>query len=286
MKKPNLLIDGSNLLYRVYHVSQISNTNLIHMFMNSVKKLYNDFLPGDVYIAWDSKLKPHEKSFRRSTETYKSTRDKSKWEDVYEHEKTIREMCKLIGVCNIHPGSLEADDVIYYLSKKLKPNIVISSDHDLLQTITDDTCVYNPVSKVTYNNKTFESLIPVPIELYVKYKALIGDKSDNIPGIKGVGPKTAVKYLNEGIKESLSSEDYDIFLENMKLVDLSTATSNHPGEEQIYEYQLISFQDNDQSNFDKFKEMCQDVNYPEKSISKFDIFFQDEINNALLSILK
>tara|TARA_A100001011_G_C14267135_1_gene825209 strand:+ start:1098 stop:1862 length:765 start_codon:yes stop_codon:yes gene_type:complete len=254
--------------------------------MNSVKKLYNDFLPGDVYIAWDSKLKPHEKSFRRSTETYKSTRDKSKWEDVYEHEKTIREMCKLIGVCNIHPGSLEADDVIYYLSKKLKPNIVISSDHDLLQTITDDTCVYNPVSKVTYNNKTFESLIPVPIELYVKYKALIGDKSDNIPGIKGVGPKTAVKYLNEGIKESLSSEDYDIFLENMKLVDLSTATSNHPGEEQIYEYQLISFQDNDQSNFDKFKEMCQDVNYPEKSISKFDIFFQDEINNALLSILK
>ena len=286
MNKPNLLIDGSNLLYRVYHVSQISSTNVVHMFMNSVKKLYNDWLPEDVYIAWDSKLKPKEKSFRRSTATYKSTRDKSKWEDVYEHEKIIREMCKLLGICNIHPGSLEADDVIYYLSKKLSPNVIISSDHDLLQTITETTSVFNPVSKVLYNSKTFDTLIPVPVKSYVKYKALIGDKSDNIQGIKGVGPKTAVKYIDQGIQESLTEDDYKIYLQNIDLVDLSLATRHHPGEEQIYQYQLTTFLSEDNSDYNTFKEICEQVEYPKKSVDKFDVFFKNEINKALLDILK
>lgn len=287
MKNPNLLIDGSNLLYRVYWVSRNSPANVPHLFLNSLKKLHNDWNPNSVYIAWDSKLRPEVKSFRRVDEDYKGTRDKSQWEKVYEHEQMLREMCKCIGVHNIHPGSLEADDVLYYLTKQLEgDNIVITSDHDLLQVINNSTCVYNPVSKTMYSIENFTDLIPVPVDLYIHYKALIGDKSDNISGIKGVGPKTAVKIINEGIEATLTAEQLKTYHDNLNLVDLSRGFTFHPDEEQIYEYQLKQSQDEDATDRSRFRELCEEIDYPDKSISKFDVFFENEINKILLDILK
>ena len=287
MQKVNLIIDGSNLLHRVHWISSQSTASTIHMFMNSLKKLHTEWMPSDVYIAWDSKLIRGKKSFRKTNEDYKSNRDPKHAEQVYEHEKAIRNICKTLGVCNIHPGVLEADDVMYFLTNTLtSDNVIISSDHDMLQTISTNTCVYNPMSKVTYNLENFSSLLPVTIDMFIHYKALIGDKSDNIAGIKGVGSKTAVKIINNGIKESLTTEQYDIYANNLKLVDLKTATDNHPGERKIYQYQLENYLDKNPGDYNEFKTICEEVGYPESAIDKFSIFFKNEINNALLQILK
>ena len=137
-----------------------------------------------------------------------------------------------------------------------------------------------------YIPENFATLLPVSVDLFIHYKALIGDKSDNIAGIKGVGTKTAVKIINNGIKESLTAEQYNIYENNLKLVDLKNATDNHPGEKKIYKYQLDSFLRNNPGDYGDFKAICEEVGYPEQSIDRFSIFFKNEINNALLQILK
>lgn len=286
MKNVNLIIDGSNLLYRVYHVTSRTNSNLIHMFMNSIKKLHGEWDATKIYIAWDSKLIRGEKSFRRQDDDYKDNRDKSKWEDVYEHEPKLRDICKSLGVVNIHPGVLEADDVICYLSNNVPgSNIIISSDHDMLQLITNRTIVHNPVSKKTYDVDNFIDRTGVSLSNYIHYKSLIGDKSDNIAGIAGVGHKTALKILSAGIQDYLTPEDYDKYLYNVSMIDLSVATSNHPGEESIYKYQLQESQQLS-SDYEAFKRLCVDVAFPETSVDRFSMFFSNNLNDALLDILK
>lgn len=286
MKNKTLIIDGSNLLHRVYWVTSKTNTNTVHMFMNSVKKLYNEWNPTKIYIAWDSKLIRDDKSYRRKDESYKQNRDKSTWEKVYEHEQVIKDVCNSLGVFNIYPGVLEADDVINYLVKNITGSkVVITTDHDMLQLIDDTTVVHNPIRKLTYTKTNFDEHIKVPLDLYIHYKSLIGDKSDNIQGISKVGHKTALKILSKGIRESLTDEEYKQYTNNLNLIDLSTATDNHPGEVDIYEQQLNeSYKQN--SDYDTFKKICKDINYPEKSIDNFTMFFNKEMNSILLEILK
>ena len=285
MKKHNIIIDGSNLIHRVYWVSNKTNTNTVHMFMNSIKKIYNDWDPTQMFIVWDSRLIRGEKNFRRLNEDYKSTRDKDSWKSVYEHEDVMKEFCNSVGVGNLFPGVLEADDVIYYMCKKLDGyKTVISSDHDMLQLVDNLTCIHNPVSKFTYNINNFETKLNVPVDRYIHYKALVGDKSDNIQGIKGVGHKTAVKYIKQGIKESLNGDDYKIYEQNLRLVDLSVGVQEHPGEIEIYQDQLSSLE-KFKSDYNTFKDICTNVKYPQKSMDKFSIFFPDDLNTRLIEIL-
>ena len=286
MKNKTLLIDGSNLMHRVYWVTSKTNTNTVHMFMNSIKKIYNEWTPTKIYLAWDSKLVKGEKSFRREDEDYKQNRDKSTWEKVYEHEETIKSVCESLGVYNIYPGVLEADDVIHFLAKSIKgEKIIITTDHDMLQLVEKNTCVYNPIRKVTYTDENFEELTKVSIENYIHYKSLIGDKSDNIPGVPRVGHKTALKIIDQGIKETLSSDDYVQYKSNLKLIDLSCAVKNHPGEEDIYERQLCESYELS-SDYNKCKSICETVGFPKKSVDNFTMFFNNEMNNILLQILK
>lgn len=286
MKNKTLLIDGSNLMHRVYWVTSKTNTNTVHMFMNSIKKIYNDWMPTKIYIAWDSKLVKGEKSFRRENDDYKQNRDKSTWAKVYEHEETIKDVCESLGIYNIYPGVLEADDVIHFLAKSVKgEKVIITTDHDMLQLVDKNTCVYNPVRKMTYTDGNFEELTKVSMENYIHYKSLIGDKSDNIPGVPRVGHKTALRILDQGIEKSLSSEDFELYKNNLKLIDLSCAVNNHPGEEGIYEKQLCESYEL-MSDYNKFKNICETVGFPKKSVDNFTMFFNNEMNNILLQILK
>jgi len=286
MKNKTLLIDGSNLMHRVYWVTSKTNTNTVHMFMNSIKKIYNDWMPTKIYIAWDSKLVRGEKSFRRENDDYKQNRDKSTWAKVYEHEETIKDVCESLGIYNIYPGVLEADDVIHFLAKSVKgEKVIITTDHDMLQLVDKNTCVYNPVRKMTYTDGNFEELTKVSMENYIHYKSLIGDKSDNIPGVPRVGHKTALRILDQGIEKSLSSEDFELYKNNLKLIDLSCAVNNHPGEEDIYEKQLCESYEL-MSDYNKFKNICETVGFPKKSVDNFTMFFNNEMNNILLQILK
>ena len=156
------------------------------------------FNPDVTYLAWDSKIFQGESNFRKDSHTeYKQTRDRTKDEEIYKHESTIKDLCESLGMHNICPGVLEADDVIYWLSTHFKDDhkTVVSVDQDLVQLVNDNTNVFSPIKKVLITEDNFEEINKIPKEHFVSCKALVGDKSDNIFGIPRVGLKTAKKML-------------------------------------------------------------------------------------------
>jgi 5'-3' exonuclease len=288
-----LLIDSNNLLHRVYwvHKSYAKNTSVPYLFLNSIRKYYNMFNPDVTYAAWDSKILHGQSNFRKDSEVaYKQTRDRDQDEDIYRHESTIKDLCNSLGIHNICPGVLEADDVIYWLSKHFKNDrkTVVSVDKDLVQLVDENTNVFSPIKNELITPENFEELNEIPMAHFVSLKALVGDKSDNIEGVPRVGVKTAQKILLEGnIKDHLNDNDYKIYQRNLDLVDLSRAFNFHPDEEGIYNDQLESFRE-DSSNVNKFKELCKKFNLKSIMDNMQDwrsIFFKDEFINRLKSFL-
>lgn len=279
-----LIIDGSNLMHRSYWVSEKVNKSVVELFLGSLRKLYNDFTPTDVYIVWDSRLVKGVKNFRRLDESYKSDRDKERWKQVYAKEKIIRKLIVSLGLYNMYPGVLEADDFIYYISKT-QPGIktIVTSDQDLLQAIDEFTSVYNPIKKFLYDVESFSQQFSIPLSEFVSYKALMGDKSDNIQGIPGVGPKRAIRIINKGIDSSLSSKEIDIYKHNINMIDLSSGIKHHPEEKSIYNYQLKNTT-NHQPDYNMFLQLCED--HQIELQYDYTCFFSNHINNTVVDILK
>ena len=271
-------------MHRSYWVSNRHNRPIVSLFLGSIRKLNNDHNPSEIYLAWDTRLIKGEKNYRRSTsDEYKSNRDKDNWKKVYEHEKEIREVCSTLGVKNIYPGILEADDVISYLCDRLSgTKTIVTSDHDMLQLIDQRTSVYNPMKKVEYNYKNFHEHFPVKVNDYISYKALVGDKSDNIAGLAGIGPRRAVKILEEGINNSLTSEQLEIYNHNIMMVDLKEGLRRHPKEMEIYNYQVNELSKL-KADSKQFALHCE--TYTIEHSDLFSPFFKNDINNAVLDIL-
>ena len=283
--KNTLIIDGSNLMHRTYWVSNKHNRPIVSLFLSSIRKMNNDHNPDEIYLAWDTRLIRGEKNYRRvESDDYKSNRDKDNWKKVYEHEKEIRHACSTLGIKNIYPGILEADDVISYLCDVLPGNkTVVTSDHDMLQLINSNTSVYNPMKKIEYNHKNFCDYFPVPVSKYIEYKALVGDKSDNIAGIPGVGPKRAVRILNEGVEAALTTEHMNTYKNNLTMVDLKEGLKRHPDEINIYKYQVKEL-NKLKADSKQFAVQCEQHHID--NMSSYSNFFKNDINNAVLEILK
>lgn len=279
-----LIVDGSNLMHRSYWVSNKHNRPIVSLFLGSLRKLNNDHNPTEIYLAWDTRLIKGEKNFRReSSDQYKNNRDKDNWKKVYEHEKEIREICATLGIKNIYPGILEADDIISHLCEVLNgTKTIVTSDHDMLQLIDRRTSMYNPMRKLEYNYKNFCKYFPVPVSEYIKYKALIGDKSDNITGIPGVGPKRAVRILNDGVENCLTPEQLETYNNNISMVDLKEGLKRHPQEIDIYNYQLKEL-DKLKADSKQFAVHCENHNI--ENSDSYSVFFKNDINNAVLDIL-
>ena len=258
-----LLIDSNNLLHRVYWVSKnrATNTSVYYLFLNSVKKYCEMFDPTDIYCVWDKRLlnKPN---FRNelSDGKYKETRDSERNNEVCSYAETTSLFVEQLGVRNIYPGCLEADDLIYWLSSSYyndSKKMIVSVDKDLLQLVDNNTTVYSPIKDILITEGNFQAINGVERKDFVNMKALIGDKSDNINGIPRCGLKTVKKILKSGdIKSSLTDEHYKIFNHNIKLVDLSKGIQFHPEEEGIYYEQVKLLEKSVIVDFDKFKELC------------------------------
>lgn len=209
--------------------------------MTSIKKYVDMFQCKNIISVWDKRLVRGIKNYRRLAKTteYKGTRDADKNEKVFKHEDLTTELLWSVGVKNMYPGILEADDVIYWLSKNTPgKKVVVSVDQDMLQLIDLDTDVYSPIKDVIITSENFKDQTGVEIANFIKYKSLVGDKSDNIPGVPRVGKKTAVKILNEGVDKKLSTEHKEIFDRNIKLMDLSYGYTVHDHEIEKYEEQF------------------------------------------------
>lgn len=239
-----LLIDGNNLLHRTYWIAKYNEkegSNLyIELFLRSIKTYTEMYHPDHIICTWDKKmhLEEGEKNFRQELVEYKEGRDDEYNAKVYEHIDYINRFLLSMGIKIMYPGWLEADDIMHWCSTQ-HPNdnfIIVSVDKDLLQLVSSNTVIYNPIKKVEYNIINFESLLNVSHNQFLLQKAIIGDNSDNIKGLDRVGEVKAKKYLSG---EKQFTEEQKVIIErNLKIMDLSQGWQvNEPRERIVYEKQ-------------------------------------------------
>lgn len=249
----------------------------------------------NIISVWDKRLVRGIKNYRRLAKTteYKGTRDADKNEKVFKHEDLTTELLWSVGVKNMYPGILEADDVIYWLSKNTPgKKVVVSVDQDMLQLIDSDTDVYSPIKDVIITSENFKDHTGVEIANFIKFKSLVGDKSDNIPGVPRVGKKTAIKLIeshktDDQLFEKLGEENTNLYSNNYKLIDLSEAPRQHPDDTQLYVEQYEKHKSH-APDFEKFKNMTAKLNM-QAITNKIHVwkeaFAGEDLNNKLVSIV-
>ncbi|MEG0695066.1 MAG: DNA polymerase I [Erysipelotrichaceae bacterium] len=206
--KKMLLIDGNSMLFRAYYATlygrsmTTSNgipTNAITGFANMLQKAFELIQPDKVFVAWDSG-KP---TFRHiEYPAYKGTR-KELDQDLIVQFAIVREYLDAYGIFRYECEGIEADDIIGTMAKNY-PDYqinILSSDKDLLQLIDPTTNVYlmkKGISEIDIvDEASLKETMGITPHQIIELKGLMGDTADNIPGVKGVGEKTALKLLAE-----------------------------------------------------------------------------------------
>lgn len=204
-----VLVDGNNLLFRSYYATAYQGnfmknsrgfpTNALYGFINMINKIINEEQPEYMLVAFDKgKTFRHEKY-----KEYKAGRITMPNELKLQFPKA-KEILSNLGIKWFEIDNYEADDIIGTLSKMVDSNelyegFIISSDKDLLQLISDKITVKLLKSKdyIMMDKNKFYEIYGLTPDKMVDIKALQGDSSDNIPGVKGIGEKTALKLLQE-----------------------------------------------------------------------------------------
>lgn len=202
-KKPIILVDGSSYLYRAYHaLPALTNskgfpTGAIYGVINMLKRLLLDYSPEYMAVVFDAKGK----TFRDDIYSdYKATR-KEMPNELVQQVEPIHQIIEKLGLPIVMVEGVEADDVIGTLTKHAafaSYNCIISTgDKDLAQLVTPKITLINTMTNNVLNTETVKEKFGVGPEKIVEYLTLVGDTSDNIPGVPQVGPKTASKWLNQ-----------------------------------------------------------------------------------------
>lgn len=200
---PIILVDGSSYLYRAYHAlpplitSKNQPTGAIKGVISMIKRILIDHPTSPIAVVFDAKGK----NFRHEMyEEYKANRPPMP-SDLREQIEPIHKIIKLLGIELISVSGVEADDVIGTLASQATERnldtVISSGDKDMTQLVSKNVKVVNTMSGELLDAKGVTKKFGVPPELIIDYLALIGDTSDNVPGVEKVGPKTAVKWLLE-----------------------------------------------------------------------------------------
>ena len=207
--KKIVLVDGNNLLFRSYYATAYTGnimrnkegfpTNGVYGFVNMINKIISDEKPEYMMVAFDiGKTFRHEKY-----ERYKDGRRETP-DDLKVQFPIAKKILTAMGIKYLECAGYEADDIIGTISMWCEKDpeyeaLIVSSDKDLLQLISDETVVKLLKTKdyIWMDKKTFNDTYGFdPIHM-IDLKALMGDSSDNIPGVKGIGEKGAIKLVSE-----------------------------------------------------------------------------------------
>lgn len=206
MKENIVIIDGSSLLYRAFYAiphltdAQGHPTNAVYGFLNMLLKLYGELDPQYVAVAFDKS----KHTFRNDLfDGYKATR-KPAPDDLRPQFALIREVLACLGICVLEQEGYEGDDIIGTLARRTAADgyavAVVTGDRDALQLVTDDVTVYLTKKGITnmlaVTPAVMESEYGYTPAQVIDMKALMGDTADNIPGVPGVGEKTALKLIS------------------------------------------------------------------------------------------
>ncbi len=204
-----VLVDGNNLMFRSYFATAYTGnlmknskgqvTNALYGFANMINKILKEEEPSYMAVAFDIG-----KTFRHEVyKDYKAGRQKTP-EELKSQMPIAKEMLTAMGIKYLELEGYEADDIIGTLSERANKDpewdaLLVTSDHDYLQLITDVTTVkmLRPNDYIKYTPSVFKEEYGIDPIKVIDLKALMGDSSDNIPGVPGVGEKTALKLLQE-----------------------------------------------------------------------------------------
>jgi len=216
-KKPLVLVDGSSYLYRAFHaMPNLSNsrnqpTGAVYGVTNMLRRLLRDYDPQQVAVVFDAPGK----TFRDDIyPEYKAHRPPMP-EDLRGQIEQIHDIVRAMGLPLLMIEGVEADDVIGTLARQAaaegRDALISTGDKDMAQLVDEHVELVDTMKEVRYDRAGVQERFGVPPEHIVEYLALIGDTSDNIPGVPGVGPKTAVKWLTEyGSLDNLVAHAADI----------------------------------------------------------------------------
>ncbi len=204
-KKPRLyVVDGNGYIYRAFFALPKMNnskgmpTNAVYGFTNMIRKLLQEENPDYFAVAFDAA----EKTFRHdSYQNYKIDRP-GMADDLIQQMPYIRRICEVMNVPVLEKPGFEADDVIATLMEQSKQegiiSVVVTSDKDLLQLVGGDVYTLDPMKDYfVYDKKAVEEKWGVPPEQIVDLLSIMGDSVDNIPGVKGIGPKGALELIQK-----------------------------------------------------------------------------------------
>ncbi len=203
MSQPLVLIDASGWLFRAYHAlpplttAKGEHTGAVLGFTNMLRKLFKDYAPDEIAVVFDAPGK----TFRDEIYSdYKANRDATP-EDLNAQFPLIAEVVRAMGLPLLAIAGVEADDVIGTLARQAeaagKDVLIVSSDKDLAQLVNTRISLLDTMKNRRMDPAGVVEKFGVPPERIIEYLALVGDTSDNIPGVPLVGPKTAAKWLNE-----------------------------------------------------------------------------------------
>ena len=210
-----VVIDALNMFIRNYIVNPMisSNGNPIGGavgFVNSVKKLMRETKPDQVIICWDGSggsqkrrtvVKEYKQGRKPLRKNYKieGMSERSEKENMVWQQRILMEMLNEMPIMQLVLDRVEADDIIAMITQSPKykgwQKVIISSDKDFLQLLDGETVLYRPIQKKAWTKKTVIDEYGIAPENFVIARAIAGDKSDNLAGIKGAGLKTISKRL-------------------------------------------------------------------------------------------
>lgn len=223
-----LIIDGLNLFLRNFATINLVNETGVHIgglggFLRSLGSLINQIKPTSAYIVFDGvgastnrkNLLPEYKSNRHINRV-------TNWDTFddleEENESKVDQISRLIHYLKCLPvdiisiDKVEADDIIAYISGHLSEThdskvYIVSADKDFIQLVNKNIIVYRPIEKVFYTPETVIEKFNIPAENFIIYKTLLGDASDVITGIKGLGEKKLIKLFPELYERVVTLEE-------------------------------------------------------------------------------
>jgi len=220
-EKPIILVDGSSYLYRAFHAlpplttSSGQPTGAVRGVASMLRKLIKDYDPQYMAVIFDAKGK----TFRDELfEEYKSNRPPMP-DDLRAQVQPLHDLIRAMGLPLIIEDGVEADDVIGTFARIFgeqgAPVLISTGDKDMAQLVTDKVTLINTMNDALYDIDGVKQKFGVGPELIIDFLALMGDKVDNIPGVPGVGEKTAL-----GLIQGLGSLE-DIYANLDKVAELS-----------------------------------------------------------------
>ena len=302
-----LLIDGLNLFFRNFAMLNMVNPDGVHIgglggFLRSLGALIKQTQPTSVYVVFDGAGSATNR--KNLLQEYKSGRNLQRitnwevFEDLdEEHDSKVDQIVRLIQYLKLLPikttiiDKVEADDVIAVLSDKLVEKFnstvfIVSSDKDFVQLVSDKIILYRPMEKEYYNTETVKEKFGVLSENFILYKTLLGDNSDKVKGVKGLGEKGLLKKFPELAEREMTLDDiYNICEQKYKDHVVYARVIQHINElEKNYKIMDLSnpmLDDNDKKYLTKVVETNEYQYIPEQFVAFYN---EDKLGGMIRNV--